>query len=103
MRISDWSSDVCSSDLHRAEQIIAEILAPFGAEQSLSAAVREGALERCEHEAGDEQVDDEEIEPEENAPVARFGGLDIGADEQDRQSTRLNSSHSCDASMPSSA
>src|SRR3546814_12531882 len=30
MRISDWSSDVCSSDLVRVEPLIREAYAPFG-------------------------------------------------------------------------
>src|SRR3546814_20821748 len=79
MRISDWSSDVCSSDLrmvvddrrggereeaeylheHRADEIIEKILAPFGAKQALRPAMRKGAFEWREHEAGDEQRSEE--------------------------------------------
>ena len=63
-------------------EIVEQVLAPFDAEQPLLGAVREEPLDRREHQAGDEQVHDEEIEPEEDAPVARFLRLDVGAAEQ---------------------
>src|SRR3546814_16897398 len=56
---------------HRADEIIEKILAPFGAKQALRPAMREGAFQGREHEAGDEQVDDEKVEPDEATPVAR--------------------------------
>src|SRR3546814_10116231 len=118
MRISDWSSDVCSSDLLAA---IAEIVAHdhlhIGAARrhpdvverkraGLQLAPRnQGAVgihldgtRRFQH-AGNERLwkGDQErvlVECTRNADTAEQG---------DRKSTRLNSSHSCAPPMPSSA
>src|SRR3546814_8425257 len=90
MRISDWSSDVCSSDLARdmhrqqtrADRVVivtqqaqrySEVLAEHGVEVPVSARI-EGKLTRGEI-------------------VLLQGGLPEGWTVQDRKSTRLNSSH----------
>src|SRR3546814_3526647 len=102
MRISDWSSDVCSSDL--IELCLAEIDLLIG---------RQHPHRRLDRPA----VDDRSLR------VAQFGEdrrhtlfaigriddhprrreIDRAVGEFDRKSTRLNSSHSCAYRMPSSA
>src|SRR3546814_2121514 len=97
MRISDWSSDVCSSDLdedqlvaldrrrHReADAGVARRRLDDGA-AGLQAAV---ALGRLDHREADAILD-------RAARIAAFGLYpDFGVGEQlDRKSTRLNSSH----------
>src|SRR3546814_8499790 len=106
MRISDWSSDVCSSDLP---------LAFIGDEHALDveldavAAVRMEDVDRPRRRHEDEaRVLDHALGPEvQGQPrvvhcmrdvVVEFLVLLI-----DRKSTRLNSSHSCASRMPSSA
>ena len=69
---------------HRTDEVIEQVLAPLDAEQALLRAVREEPLDRREHEAGDEQVDDEEVQPEENAPGAHFRRLDVRSADQRR-------------------
>src|SRR3546814_4501523 len=99
MRISDWSSDVCSSDLSATDrETLSHPLAgqvwdllnkrypqrPFGLDGSLQLDLGIDSLEWVTLSL--------EIE-------RRLG---IGLDE-DRKSTRLNSSHYCASRMPSSA
>src|SRR3546814_5574775 len=85
MRISDWSSDVCSSDLTRAE------VAPVGrlVHEGLHRADGIQRLARIDAEVGDAVLAGA-AEPA-HAPA-------VGEDRQqhhrqDRKSTRLNSSH----------
>src|SRR3546814_9991478 len=103
MRISDWSSDVCSSDLH------------------LGGDGRTGELRRGgEHGVAVDEHDRSELDDvvdllAELLDVEDLAGLDLlllatgldhcvhGALPGDRKSTRLNSSHSCASRMPSSA
>src|SRR3546814_7828955 len=92
MRISDWSSDVCSSDLEQADlrrqRKHADEQRPPG---------REGD--------GDDKIGDRRRghhpRPDETEAVHHI--TDLGNLLGDRKSTRLNSSHSCASRMPSSA
>src|SRR3546814_1289945 len=86
MRISDWSSDVCSSDLI-ATRLAASI---------------ETALELADGIVFAENADGGEItifSAKFACPVSGFTIEEI----EDRKSTRLNSSHLCASRMPSSA
>src|SRR3546814_3145718 len=114
MRISDWSSDVCSSDLEVAARVLERLQAadvdvpeverrraavhPLG--QRLAGAA--GRLDADGVEAGgDVEVREFRRLAEEVAVVGGEAlrpveeGVDAGAlqDRQDRKSTRLNSSH----------
>src|SRR3546814_1531114 len=106
MRISDWSSDVCSSDLveqigaiddparHEMDDALAAFLdATFGEHQPRGHDRNPIALEltRPEHDVGDARL----VLDRDEARIALARSL---ADEDDprgadRQSTRLNSSH----------
>src|SRR3546814_1802404 len=122
MRISDWSSDVCSSDLHAADHLDVVMALPehalgglahrgegFGQQiveafpgldplakakrlvlEIILAHRRNGRLE------GVDLVDSRS----ERLDVAIVRGTEDGLD---RKSTRLNSSHQCAYSMPTSA
>src|SRR3546814_7615990 len=109
MRISDWSSDVCSSDLRRHKQAVgarvgAELHVPVERAGQIAAAKAPLPLRRRGLEA-----------PAIKAPLLRSGrGLEAPAiqspspaqrerEARDRKSTRLNSSHSCATRMQSSA
>src|SRR3546814_9798375 len=111
MRISDWSSDVCSSDLS---------VFTLGLKGGYAAGVK--MVESCEllsHLANIGDVRSLILHPAStthrqlnDAQLAAAGAgpevvrLSIGletVDDIDRKSTRLNSSHSCASSMPSSA
>src|SRR3546814_2420379 len=106
MRISDWSSDVCSSDLvdglieARGNQIVVARI-PDVAMAALIIGTPLSAIEKASFERHQEPV---------LAPmVAGFAGVAAGVVDHvveepvDRKSTRLNSSHSCASRMPSSA
>src|SRR3546814_9928888 len=118
MRISDWSSDVCSSDLvdrsveARVVQLQAGIVAPLvgalgpgGAD--LGAAhedpVGGGVLVGLAGLGNDADVPGLDREGDDVAGELVGAGLLEGADGGDRKSTRLNYSHSCASRMPSSA
>src|SRR3546814_10910462 len=104
MRISDWSSDVCSSDLvDRAAGGIAAIERPLRAAQNLDALGVESGKQRS-----DGAADIDAVEVERDAGIAACGAVlvtdpaqgHIGdrteiaeLDRRDRKSTRLNSSH----------
>src|SRR3546814_8035242 len=103
MRISDWSSDVCSSDLKRAEDGIVLVNAdtcigcklcswacPYGARE-YDADV--GVMKKCT--LCIDKIYNENLDPRSRVPACvstcpagarHFGDLD-------RKSTRLNSSH----------
>src|SRR3546814_6282563 len=118
MRISDWSSDVCSSDLviasHNQGKVreIGDLLAPYGVET-----VSAGALGLPEPpETGTSFIANAELKAREAADLS---GLPALADDSglcvealggepgifsarwagDRKSTRLNSSHYCATRM----
>src|SRR3546814_5584347 len=110
MRISDWSSDVCSSDLDLALRLALDI---DGAVLVGEPADERGGPDlRLRHEGRPRRAAErEDIEPahmigdeQHVAPKPRAGGADAqardpaggvekGHDHRDRKSTRLNSSH----------
>src|SRR3546814_8331811 len=109
MRISDWSSDVCSSDLmqHEAAPRFDRTAAQDGSIRNVAGLDVEALQQIVQADAvdlvadGDSQRsvlvmdahgDDGMIEP--HVLHSRQG--------EDRKSTRLNSSHSCASRMPSS-
>src|SRR3546814_8276288 len=117
MRISDWSSDVCSSDLHRfvaaGVDVAADGLVDLDRLEHADAALESGAAARLA--ALGTPDDGADVEPEHRrdavvgldgfaAIVAKFAHKALRKDgAEDRKSTRLNSSHSCATRMPSSA
>src|SRR3546814_9900704 len=98
MRISDWSSDVCSSDLHRRAAAQVHDLA-----QVVEAMGMVGMLVRPDDRIDLAHAGIEKLEPHVGAgvdqqPEAAERNEDRGAAAQvagivDRKSTRLNSSH----------
>src|SRR3546814_9759690 len=100
MRISDWSSDVCSSDLEEFELALFDIdMARLGGE-SLEALVDHVRLLCLAEEGDDAGAAEAEIMLERMAGA--FDLAPVGAAAQlmrefealrDRKSTRLNSSH----------
>src|SRR3546814_9207037 len=91
MRISDWSSDVCSSDLQGAEhqrrkdteqQVQREPVGPLVAAEPDQGAPEARPVDHADGQDGAELDDDLE-------DLARRAA----ETEQDRKSTRLNSSH----------
>src|SRR3546814_8045752 len=106
MRISDWSSDVCSSDLcaprlddsDRMEGLA--IAVPIAAMIIIGRAAITEKAEHCVVEGArtllvaDRQIDvvDEPAHGHANAPINAKMPAPLSAG-QDRQSTRLNSSH----------
>src|SRR3546814_1373424 len=96
MRISDWSSDVCSSDLHLGLFEQADRARGVDQRQILRGRDdhRAGGLVALDHGELDvagarRQIDDERVDV---AP-ARVDQLFERLARQDRKSTRLNSSH----------
>src|SRR3546814_2822942 len=106
MRISDWSSDVCSSDLrhqgqveraHRAEpesdvaQVVRRVAPRTDAGHEAAVLLQVlGGVVGVEHDAGvevGEEDDQRRVERQEQ----RLALAEV--DVQDRKSTRLNSSH----------
>src|SRR3546814_8400932 len=90
MRISDWSSDVCSSDLHGVERIL-EILLD---EHTLAALRRRAAIiaDHLEFHLLTQRLE-RPVEPADEAVEFNRRGARAGGEIGDRQSTRLNSSH----------
>src|SRR3546814_1524913 len=98
MRISDWSSDVCSSDLYY-EQRRQFALRDAGGELDIDLLpVVEGAQRLPRRTTAADRVAEAQV-------LQRQPGIDRrgGPGRLDRPRTRLNSSHSCAARMPSSA
>src|SRR3546814_9533828 len=111
MRISDWNSDVCSSDLIEgpspisvitAEQISAsgftdmpEVMRSMT--QNNGATQSPQSISNSDFTPGAQQVDLRGLGP--NHTLVLVNGRRLA----DRKSTRLNSSHSCASRMPSSA
>src|SRR3546814_9425460 len=113
MRISDWSSDVCSSDLRRltpdardVDRLLGAVIARrIGAETREAVDVRRdeadvggAALQGIERgHFGEPEVAIDGVEPSQQRAVAvgrRHCGIAAGVEgEGDRKSTRLNSSH----------
>src|SRR3546814_4736734 len=111
MRISDWSSDVCSSDL--LDRGGANRLKGFGIARLLGHACSETGETRQTADrqwrqrvllyAGERAMTSENATPFEETPEMGDGGCHAGVLIKDRKSTRLNSSHYCASRMPSSA
>src|SRR3546814_7463317 len=102
MRISDWSSDVCSSDLAAGAGAVAAILdranrRAVGGETDVRTGGGEPAAarhrQRLQHPAHAVAIS--------RKAAAHLGGA--RAVDEARKSTRLKSSHYCAHSMPSSA
>src|SRR3546814_3153096 len=113
MRISDWSSDVCSSDLFAHARARAQPAADDGLGLAAAVArhpggVRIGGIDGIEAVL-DEGVEDVEAgglvqgPAEDVAAQDQRGDIKAGAAKRDRKRTRLNSSHKCANRMPSSA
>src|SRR3546814_3906420 len=97
MRISDWSSDVCSSDLHDHEVVLGpgEALAiDLGIALALKHEIelRGGVTERRRRLPAPQQLRPVAERREDRAGRHRIDELDLHAF-VDRKSTRLNSSH----------
>src|SRR3546814_1665457 len=101
MRISDWSSDVCSSDLRNERAYVHDLTADSGFTgeqfcggqraghhhpQGDQRAVRASPQDFC----GTERIDDLSIR---NFTLGGVERLMLEEDYRDRKSTRLNSSH----------
>src|SRR3546814_8000010 len=104
MRISDWSSDVCSSDLHPFARSTAPCKStlpptlrrwPLGTSSTLQLARRLCRLPPLHHLAGQGQTSGDRRRPS-RQETRNFVG-------KDRKSTRLKSSHYCAPRMKSSA
>src|SRR3546814_3175543 len=101
MRISDWSSDVCSSDLVPrqpfGEQLALRLLGGGAAGPGLHCPQQGDAIEGSVGAASGDQIVDRlvRVDPQQGVDVvheavdAAAGALEFG----DRKSTRLNSSH----------
>src|SRR3546814_8521377 len=124
MRISDWSSDVCSSDLAKrffswSHAVAQFMLQPHAEEAAVRRGVEAFAEIRTYVEA---QIDDRLSTGSTDDVLGLLAaakdreGLSLdeitatamqlvfaGAGTSDRKSTRLNSSHQCASRMPSSA
>src|SRR3546814_3746975 len=114
MRISDWSSDVCSSDLFERIAVEACIAFDINAVGACRQRAKDAALGGGQRgiEIGHEAMIGTDryrgsrpyMERALLAAVAPTGRSYNGrATTGDRKSTRLNSSHSCASRMPSSA
>src|SRR3546814_5253254 len=119
MRISDWSSDVCSSDLDlrdRADGVLEALevagLVTLQLDLHQELGCRRDLLQRhLRMVAADEAglVEALQAVPAGRRREAhpggqlRLGDAPLRLEDGDRKSTRLNSSHSCAARMPSSA
>src|SRR3546814_9950695 len=105
MRISDWSSDVCSSDLSRGREHQPRRAAMLGGDRVLHPFA---CLETIDKRGAIRLADDVDTVVAIGAAVIPFGAIAAGRDviigvdaivigdarrPQDRKSTRLNSSH----------
>src|SRR3546814_3756125 len=119
MRISDWSSDVCSSDLRHLVAQISELSHLDGCAERAGTQLEPEALIGIAG-IGLDKADDGEIHKSKadgvhirNAQQASITqahrlqniqfGLQRQSAERDRKSTRLNSSHYCASRIASSA
>src|SRR3546814_6054884 len=94
MRISDWSSDVCSSDLHHLDEPrldLRERLPERGPHAACDGAGGPGAAHADGGGAGLHRA--QRARRHGAAVRLRAGGVGEGTDAEDRKSTRLNSSH----------
>src|SRR3546814_6736872 len=108
MRISDWSSDVCSSDLHRdgggnhvgqdgrAQAAANDEKAQYAVLGQRRIAVVADRDHLFAHRIAGQMALHREL-------LGEAMNVAIGDRDADRKSTRLNSSHSCASRMPSYA
>src|SRR3546814_1455558 len=103
MRISDWSSDVCSSDLGGAFEIDQRDPARIGLGEhcvDFRAAGPGGKIEKMNAELAEHARDQRFGGGIERPRVDdRVAGLDHREEQGDRKGTRLNSSHECASRM----
>src|SRR3546814_10848427 len=105
MRISDWSSDVCSSDLQRPGALRCQF--PLEMDDALSQ--RHGIRPEAPLDKHDPAITDQHHAAA-TRPIARITHerrrqhpFQPEPDDGDRKSTRLNSSNSSASRMPASA
>src|SRR3546814_10093597 len=79
MRISDWSSDVCSSDLHAAIEVTAEV------DQRLGAAADRLAVDHTLHRTGCRHAD----------PGGGQGGEQLGPEHRGQRSEERRVGRAC--------
>src|SRR3546814_7461457 len=94
MRISDWSSDVCSSDLRFADRVVitrTAVVAFIGGPGALAAAIGAAQLARAA------------VVPIVASIWLLAAGFSSATMFLHRKSTRLNSSHQCATRLPASA
>src|SRR3546814_2198062 len=112
MRISDWSSDVCSSDLPDGQQPGAPPAVGGPADQRAKQETRNPVAEQSytnPYRAKTVTLLEIDTEPREDARVKNRIDENIAISAlpprsaEDRKSTRLNSRHKCATSTPSSA
>src|SRR3546814_9866929 len=102
MRISDWSSDVCSSDL--MNHSLAEYHVPVNADIGDIDVVFVDERDEIVNALGSKGVGEIGIVGVAAAVAnAIYHATGKRVRDLDRKSTRLNSSHSCESRMPSSA
>src|SRR3546814_10518213 len=107
MRISDWSSDVCSSDLKIAAAIDRGDTAVAARDLPLDDPGARHEQKQADH-CSDLPVAEQKASQVEARSEAKGDGQNhlfsiLCPEAPDRKSTRLNSSHSCASRMPSSA
>src|SRR3546814_6831092 len=98
MRISDWSSDVCSSDLVAVHEAEAALLQARAQVEALKAtyAQKQAALRSTQADLTFRQSDYKRIKALQAVGASSKSALDAAKnalDVADRKSTRLNSSH----------
>src|SRR3546814_8896039 len=98
MRISDWSSDVCSSDLISTVNAAAEGLFEISRRLALGTPLRESIVPFAPHERRlRDALDSSTGFIERELKLLRHGSVpvtvDLSVTPLDRKSTRLNSSH----------
>src|SRR3546814_10856728 len=106
MRISDWSSDVCSSDL-KVKDIARDLIKLYALRKSQEGfAFIPDTYLQTELEASfiyEDTPDQEKATADVKKDMEEPHPMDRLICGEDRKSTRLNSSHSCASRMPSSA
>src|SRR3546814_9261081 len=100
MRISDWSSDVCSSDLAEAEatvRLLALIATQTEFANALAADEEQTIGVICMYKKQKQEIERRFAQQPFDAPFRRTVKIDTvdsyQGKEKDRKSTRLNSSH----------
>src|SRR3546814_9495599 len=100
MRISDWSSDVCSSDLAATQEIANNVQQAASGTQQVTNNIS-GVTQAASETGG--AVAQMQSSSGELAHQAEYLKVEVDKFLQDRKSTSLNSSHKCATRMPSSA